>query len=173
MLCNFHFIWVFSMKIIKKLILGAPLAETWLLCLRNLCWALQKVDKHETLEAWKKWMLIPGVGFSPFCNSTKFPNNFVYPRFSKLENFFNHNEFHFSVIFFLRFTRKEKSEKTEAERGKKTQETRNFQCYPSENAGKFYFTSAKQARQGRHNGGNFLVTRNLKLESKGNTAEEE
>lgn len=96
MLCNFHFIWVFSMKIIKKLIL----AETWLLCLRNLCWALQKVDKHETLEAWKNWMLIPGVGFSPFCNSTKFANNFVYPRISKLENFFNQNEFHFSVIFF-------------------------------------------------------------------------
>lgn len=69
MLCNFHFIWVFSMKIIKKLIL----AETWLLCLRNLCWALQKVDKHETLEAWESECWFPGWDFPHFV----IPRNFT------------------------------------------------------------------------------------------------
>lgn len=74
MLCNFHFIWVFSMKIIKKLILDAPLAETWLLCLPNLCWALQKVDKHETLEAEKNcecWF--SGRDFPHFVIPRNFP----------------------------------------------------------------------------------------------------
>lgn len=94
------------MKIIKKLILGASFAETWLLCLRNLCWALQKVDKHEALEAEKKcecWFT--GRDFPHFVIPRNFPTIPFTLLFSKLEKFFNQNEFHFSVIF-CPFTRK-------------------------------------------------------------------